>query len=227
MLAERPDQPASFEPSLLDSCQTERLAFATSERVAEADVIVVSTRWSETGLDGLPALASWVVRNTQARLIVLGRTAEFPDVPRLLARNQTGAPKRLLATSKSPEPSLINEALQKKVPGSGAPSFPKMHGSALPRPNAMPSTNKAGLQYLTMTLDECRSSVLRQARRHKRFRSASPTDRCQLAWCYIAAAQYARSLDHAMGAIVPRQRAVQTTGTAEGHNPSCRSRRYP
>ncbi len=144
MTADSPDQPASFEPSLLEPCRAERSAFASSDHVADADVIVVSTRWSQTGLDGLPALATWLVKDTQAQLIVLGRTAEFPDVPLLLAKSRRAHQNGCWPHRNRQRLARSTRSWPRKPRGWGYPSSRKMHGSAPPRLSAMPSMNKAG-----------------------------------------------------------------------------------
>jgi predicted polyphosphate/ATP-dependent NAD kinase len=84
--AETPAEAPDISRELVERCKTEVRDFKSAASTGSADLIVVSSRWDEIGMAGLPHFARWVARNLSAELIVLGRTVEFDDVPRLLMK---------------------------------------------------------------------------------------------------------------------------------------------
>ncbi|MGN6114276.1 MAG: acyltransferase family protein [Nitrobacter sp.] len=79
------EAPESIAPMIVRKCDVEVKDFKISHKASVADVIVVSTKWDQTGVDYLAPFIEWTKSHYQARLILLGRPPEFRDVPAMLA----------------------------------------------------------------------------------------------------------------------------------------------
>ena len=90
----------------------------------EADYVVLAMRWDPFILRQLQALQRALARYG-AHLVVLGRTAEFPDVPSLVQRHR-GALDRLpkiMASYRDTEIDKINTVLRQRLDALGIAYF--------------------------------------------------------------------------------------------------------
>ncbi len=54
---------------------------------AEADFVLLAPRWTQTGVDNLADTIERIGAHSKARIVILGRTAEFSPAPKLIARH--------------------------------------------------------------------------------------------------------------------------------------------
>lgn len=108
-------------------CQSIVEQFKTSELTRTADWILFSARWGFRDLQYIEDFSNYVNHNTRAQLAVMGRTAEFYDVPTLAWRNRSldGLADQL---AKHRDRSLddLNQRLRKATLQSGAVYLDKL-----------------------------------------------------------------------------------------------------
>ena len=73
--------------STLDECRTAFDAFSRDPRLQTADWVMLALRWTDQGLTYLERYLESSSAEMRAKLVVVGRTAEFVDVPKLAARH--------------------------------------------------------------------------------------------------------------------------------------------
>ncbi len=70
-------------------CKKQVKEFLTSSLYKDADVVVLSSRWSDDTLGRIPDFVGQIRSDTTSEIVLLGRTAEFDNVPDLIVRNGT------------------------------------------------------------------------------------------------------------------------------------------
>src|SRR3989344_3144601 len=77
---------STLKPQEEKGCRTSIERFFSTELLTTANYVVYSTRWTEGSLKWLPSFIKKLKSVSSASLIILGRTAEFSDVPSLIMR---------------------------------------------------------------------------------------------------------------------------------------------
>ena len=116
--------PAHLTAQHRRSCDAALRVLAGGRNVREADYVVLAMRWDPFILRQLQALQRALARYG-AHLVVLGRTAEFPDVPSLVQRHR-GALDRLpkiMASYRDTEIDKINTVLRQRLDALGIAYF--------------------------------------------------------------------------------------------------------
>jgi hypothetical protein len=116
--------PAHLTAQHRRSCTAALRELGAGRNVREADVVVLAMRWDPFILQHLEQMHA-VLAAHGARLIVMGRTAEFPDVPSLLQRHQGALDRlpRVMARYRNTGVDAINAVLRVRLERLGLAYF--------------------------------------------------------------------------------------------------------
>lgn len=102
-------------PSAQARCELQYQAVQLSELLDQADRIILSTRWEKSSFEHLPAFVA-ALQTNGAEVVVMGRTAEFKNVPSLVLKNGlTDNIKSQLAATRFTDIDALNESLHTLV----------------------------------------------------------------------------------------------------------------
>jgi len=104
----------------IDICNERMRDLIEGDLSKSADYIVFSARWLESGVENIGETIRAIQRNTDAQIVIFGRTAEFEDVPALLTRFGRMQDFDRYLASKRIDNSHINEPLKRIAEENGA-----------------------------------------------------------------------------------------------------------
>jgi peptidoglycan/LPS O-acetylase OafA/YrhL len=97
-------------------CRNKYTYLFDKKELSTADVVVFSTHWWSDLIDALPDVIRRIHRISQARVVILGNTVEFSDIPTLILRkHQLGNPNDWVWNYINKEFFTVNRQLEKTL----------------------------------------------------------------------------------------------------------------
>lgn len=122
LLEEGRPPPSDLSAEGQTHCEQDVAEWRASTLPQTADWVAYVVRWKASGLNDLPALTGELQRNSNARLALVGRKAEFVDVPRMTVRyGGIDGLDRYSAQFRKTAVDSINEELKALSADAGAP----------------------------------------------------------------------------------------------------------
>jgi peptidoglycan/LPS O-acetylase OafA/YrhL len=99
--------------SVRKECETDMVRMSESGAIAASDWVLIAPRWKNSSVANLTPLANYLKVNFKANVAVVGRTAEFKNVPKLFRiKGNLDNAKKYLALHREPKISSINNYLK-------------------------------------------------------------------------------------------------------------------